>query len=384
MSFFTIQSSSQKSRARAGIIHTLHGHLKTPCFMTVGTKANVKTVSSLQLQEIGVPVVLCNTYHLHLLPGEDLIAEMGGLHGFMHWDKPIFTDSGGYQVFSMGHGSVSEEIKGIRNHPERRSLLKISEDGAVFRSYLDGSQKVITPESSIQIQHKLGADMIAVFDECTPFHVEKTYTRKSMEMTHRWLDRCIAEHKRLNSQQALYGIIQGGVYEDLREISTDYISKSETPGICIGGSLGQTKEQMYEVVDFVSARLPKEKPVHLLGIGDLDDIVRGVAMGMDSFDCVAPTRNARHGRIFSSEIPNKKMQITNAAFRHDTTPLDKNCDCRVCQNYSKSYIHYLFRAKEALGMQLCSYHNISFLTRFMERIRESVLEGRFEAEFLNA
>ncbi len=379
--FFTIHKKALKSRARSGTIHTLHGDLQTPCFMTVGTKANVKTISSLQLEEIGVPVVLCNTYHLHLLPGEDLIAEMGGLHGFMNWQKPIFTDSGGYQIFSMGHGSVSEEIKGVRNSPTRRSLLKISEDGAVFRSYLDGSQKIITPESSIQIQNKLGADMIAVFDECTPFHVEKTYTRKSMEMTHRWLNRCIAEHQKLKSPQALYGIIQGGIYEDLREISLEYIAKSGTPGICIGGSLGQTKEQMYTIVDFVTQRLPVEKPVHLLGIGDLDDLVQGVAMGIDTFDCVAPTRNARHGRIFSSETPKNTLQVTNATFRNNHTPLDIHCSCAVCTQYSKSYIHYLFRAKEVLGMQLATYHNIWFLTRFMEKIRKSIENEQFEEEF---
>ena len=377
--FFTIEKQDTQSRARAGVIHTLHGDLETPCLMTVGTKASVKTLSSEDLQKIGVGCVLCNTYHLHLYPGEDLVAKMGGLHAFMRWDGPMFTDSGGFQVFSMGHGTVADEIKGSEKRHSRNRVLSISEEGVKFQSYLDGNHKMLTPESSIQIQHKLGADMIAAFDECTPFHVDKIYTRQSMEMTHRWLDRCIAEHKKLKSTQALYGIIQGGVYEDLRNISADYIEQSNTPGICIGGSLGKDKSQMYEVVDMVMKRLSPEKPVHLLGIGDLDDLIAGVKRGIDTFDCVTPTRNARHGLLFCSESPDKKIRITNAPFREDEGPIDANCTCEVCQNYSRAYIHYLFRAKEFLAIRLATYHNVHFIQHFMKEMRQAILEDRLDA-----
>lgn len=377
--FFTVHKKDTRSRARAGVIHTLHGDLETPCLMTVGTKATVKTLSSEDLQKIGVGCVLCNTYHLHLYPGEDLVAKMGGLHKFMRWNGPMFTDSGGFQVFSMGHGTVANEIKSREKRHSRSRVLNISEEGVKFQSYLDGSYKMITPESSLQIQHKLGADMIAAFDECTPFHVEKNYTRQSMEMTHRWLDRCIVEHKKSKSKQALFGIIQGGVYEDLRKISTDFIEHSNTPGICIGGSLGKDKPQMYEVVNMVMERLSLEKPVHLLGIGDLDDLVAGVKRGIDTFDCVTPTRNARHGLLFCSESSDKKIRITNAPFREDQSPIDSNCSCEVCKNYSRAYIHYLFRANEFLGIRLATYHNVHFIQHFMKEMRQSILEDRFDA-----
>jgi queuine tRNA-ribosyltransferase len=378
MSFFSIIKEDQGSRARTGIIHTLHGDLKTPVLMTVGTKATVKGITPRMLEEIGVQVVLANTYHLHLNPTSELIAEMGGLHKFMNWPGPIFTDSGGFQVFSMGHGTVSDEIKGRGNRHKTKTLLEISEAGARFRSYLDGSEHLLSPERSMQIQHNLGADMIAAFDECTPFHVEKSYTKASMAMTHRWLDRSIAELKRLNSPQALFGIIQGGVYPDLRKISTNYIAQSNTPGICIGGSLGQNKKQMYEVVKMVTQMLPKEKPVHLLGIGDLDDLVIGVENGIDSFDCVTPTRNARHGVVYSrAGGVNYKLQITNSRFKSDKSSIDPGCSCYVCSNFSRSYLRYLLKAKEMLGYTLCSYHNIYFITDFMRQIRAAINEERF-------
>ena len=373
--FFEIQEKDKKTRARAGVINTLHGSLETPAIMIVGTRATVKSITPRQLEEIGVPVVLCNTYHLFLNPGEDIIEKSGGLHGFMNWQKPIFTDSGGFQIFSMGHGTVAEEIKGKQNMNRQKTLLEITEDGATFKSYLDGSIHTLTPESSIQIQKKLGADMIAVLDECTPFHVNKEYTKSSMEMTHRWLERCQAEHRRLKSKQALFGIIQGGVYEDLREISTDFVVRADTDGICIGGSLGKNKEQMQKVVDQTCSRIPPEKPVHLLGIGDLETLLFGVKMGIDTFDCVAPTRNARHGLLFCNEKKDKKIQITHSAYRSDLNPIDKTCSCYVCQNFSRAYINYLLRAREMLGVELCTYHNIHYVVSFMRRIREAILEG---------
>lgn len=379
MSFFTIVKKDKGSEARAGVLHTLHGDLETPALMIVGTKATVKGITPAQLEEMGVSVVLANTYHLYLSPGADLIRSAGGLHGFMNWQKPIFTDSGGFQIFSMGHGTVADEIKGRNSMNRQKTLLKLTEDGAHFKSYLDGSIHLFTPEKSIQIQYDLGADMIAVLDECTPFHVTKRYTELSMEMTHRWLDRCIAEHKRLKSKQALYGIIQGGVYEDLRNISAEYVGNSATPGICIGGSLGKDKEQMNATVRMTQAILPKEKPIHLLGIGgDLVDLITGVENGMDTFDCVAPTRNARHGTLFHKKAPNHKLQITNSAYRADLSPIDENCDCYVCQNFSRAYVAYLLRANEMLGVELCSYHNIHFVVRFMREMRQAILDERFE------
>lgn len=377
MSFFELIHKDGKTNARAGVLHTLHGKLETPMIMIVGTKATVKGITPAQLEEIGVPVVLANTYHLHLLPGEDLVQKAGGLHGFMKWDKPIFTDSGGFQIFSMGHGSVAEEIKGKGNRIEKRSLLKINEEGASFRSYLNGDIKTLTPETSIQIQHKLGADMIAVLDECTPFHVDRKYTRKSMEMTHRWLDRCKAEHSRLDSKQALYGIIQGGVYPDLRKTSTEYISASNTEGICIGGSLGRDKPQMYEVVKMVMDIIPKEKPVHLLGIGDPEDLIESVENGIDTFDCVAPTRNARHGLLFSQDSKPLRLNVKNASFRNDFSPVDSQCSCYTCKNFSRAYLHYLLKANEMLGTTLCAIHNIAFIVNFMKEMRRAILNDQF-------
>jgi len=376
--FFTIEKKDHKSSARAGVIHTLHGDLPTPTIMIVGTKGTVKGISSEELKTINVPVVLCNTYHLFLSPGENLVADFGGLHGFMNWSGPIFTDSGGFQIFSMGHGTVSDEIKGKGNRHIQKTLLEISEHGAKFKSYLNGDIKLLTPEKSIEIQHKLGADMIAAFDECTPFHVDKFYTQRSMEMTHRWLLRCIKKHQKLNSSQALFGIVQGGIYQDLRKKSANFISKQNTKGICIGGSLGQDKTQMRAIVSYTKQLLPPEKPVHLLGIGDLDDLIAGVEMGIDTFDCVSPTRNARHGLLFSTQSKNFKLSITSSIFKNDHCPIDENCCCKVCQNYSRAYLRYLLKAKEILGVILCSHHNIHFITNFMHLMRKSILQDCFQ------
>lgn len=376
--FFSIQKKDSHSRARAGTIHTAHGDLQTPCLMTVGTKATVKTLTPFDLKKIGVGCVLANTYHLHLSPGEDLIAKLGGLHAFMQWDGPMFTDSGGFQVFSMGHGTVADEIKGRERRHAKKRVLDITEEGVRFHSYLNGDERFLSPESSIQIQHKLGADMIAAFDECTPSHVDKHYTRQSMERTHRWLDRCIAEHRTLKSDQALFGIIQGGVYPDLRDISLDFVQRSGTPGICIGGSLGKNKTEMFDVISHAMDRLSSEKPVHLLGIGDLDDLILGVEQGIDTFDCVTPTRNARHGLLFCSNSPDHRLRITNAEFREDTAPIDPDCDCEVCQNFTRAYVHYLFRAGEYLAIRLATHHNVHFIQRFVRQMRESIVEEKFQ------
>ena len=377
MEFFKVEKSCGQTSARAGVLQVEHGKVQTPVLMTVGTKANVKSVDTQILQSLGVQVVLANTFHLHIFPGESLVASFGGLHKFMSWPGPMFTDSGGFQVFSMGHGNVADEIKGKGMRHGKRTLLKIDESGAVFKSYRDGAEKILTPEISMQIQHKLGADMVAAFDECTPFHAGKIYTEKSMHRTHRWLKRCQSEMARIGSKQKLFGIVQGGVFEDLREISCNFVANAGTSGICIGGSLGRNKQQMASVVEFCMKRLPKEKPVHLLGVGDFPDLVLAVESGVDSFDCVSPTRNARHGLLFSREFPSWKMNLTASIFKADPRPICKSCQCPVCQKYSRGYLHFLLRANEMLGMQLCTMHNIFFMHDFMRKMREAILHDNF-------
>jgi queuine tRNA-ribosyltransferase len=379
MNFFEIEKTDKKSRARAGKIRTAHGDFKTPVLMTVGTKAAIKGgVDSEFLKKIGGEVLLANTYHLHLNPGENLIAKFGGLHKFCGWDGPIFTDSGGFQIFSMGHGTVSDEIKGKGMRHKKRTLLQISERGAKFKSYRDGAEKFLTPESSMEIQFKLNSDLIAAFDECTPFHAGKFYTENSMHRTHRWLDRCVAELKKLKSRQNLFSIIQGGIWPDLRKISCEVCGNSETPGICIGGSLGDSKLKMMEIVDFCTANLPREKPVHLLGIGDFPDLISAINFGVDSFDCVAPTRDARHGSLFCRGEKKWRISISNSKFKNDAGPIDPNCDCEVCRKYSRAFLRYLFSAGETLAVNLATRHNIFFVQNFVREIRTAILAGKFK------
>ena len=378
MKFFEIEKQSKKSAARAGILKTAHGEARTPLLMTVGTRGIVKNLDAQILPKLKTQVLLANTYHLHIFPGEDLISDFGGLHEFCGWNGPIFTDSGGFQIFSMGHGIVADEIKGKNISRQKKTLLKIDENGAIFKSYRDGSRKILTPESSMEIQFKLNSDLIAAFDECTPFHAGKSYTADSMYRTHRWLGRCRAELKKLNSKQFLYGIIQGGVFEDLRKISCDFVADSACDGICIGGSLGDCKKTMNEVVNFCCANLPTEKPIHLLGIGDFPDILNAVGAGVDTFDCVSTTRNARHGTFFCNDFVNFKAHISNAQFTRDAGPLDENCKCEVCKNYSRAFLHYLFKAGEISAQNLLSAHNIFFVNNFFEKIRTAILNDKFE------
>ncbi len=331
------------------------------------------------MREAGTDIILSNTYHLMLSPGADLVAEMGGLHKFMGWDGPLFTDSGGFQIFSLGHGSVANEIKGRGQQNRPNSILKISEEGAAFRSYLDGSKHFLTPESSIQIQRKLGADLIVQLDECTPFHVDKEYTARSMEMSMRWGDRSLAEHARHdNGSQAMYGIVQGGVYPDLRRESCEYTRDRHFFSTAIGGSLGATKEQMYEVVAMCSDHIHPDRPVHLLGIGSFIDIFTNVRQGIDTFDCVSPTRTARHGWALVKGAPKERMNLRNAQFMKDQTPVDGTCSCYSCRHHSKSYIHHLFRAGELLGMQLLSIHNVATMNRLMQEIRLAIQTGTLD------
>ena len=382
-----VKKFSQNTHARTGEIITPHGIIKTPAFIFCATKAALKSFSTNQAKVNDTQIILSNTYHLMLQPGGQLIANHGGLHNFMNWEGPMLTDSGGFQVFSLGHGSVADEIKGRSSIKRNKSLLSINEEGSLFKSYVDGSFKLLTPEKSIEVQRDIGADLILVFDECTPFHVDKSYTDMSMKRSHRWAIRSL-NYFNLNikykagfgssGEQKIYGIIQGGVYEDLREESIDFnLNKIETFGIAIGGSLGSSKDEMYKVVNFTAPKLGNKHPIHLLGIGDPKDIWSLVKSGIDTFDCVSPTRLARHG---SALIKGKKgkLNIKNKQFTDDLSPIDKDCDCPTCSNYSLAYLHHLFKADELLGLQLITSHNIYFMNKLMKIIRDAIENDNLE------
>lgn len=376
---FKIQYRSTDSKARLGRLMTPHGVVETPAFIFCATKAAIKAVSPCDMKKAGTQFILSNTYHLMIQPGSEVIAKLGGLHRFMGWDGPMLTDSGGFQIFSLGHGSVADEIKGRRGNQGTKSLLKITEEGALFRSYLDGSAHLLTPERSIEIQRDLGADLIVVLDECTPFHVDKEYTRRSMEMSHRWADRSLQEFKHGdNGRQALYGIVQGGVYEDLRAESCDYVNSRSFFGQAIGGSLGADKSQMRDVVAMTAAQLNLERPTHLLGIGGISDIFAGVEQGIDTFDCVHPTRLARHGGalVRPANLPMGKkgdhINLLNSGFRLDEQAIEPDCPCVVCQKYSRGYLHHLLKARELLAAQLITIHNVAFMNRLLQAIRLAI------------
>ncbi len=382
MSFFELKHKDENSHARAGVIHTDHGDILTPIFMPVGTQATVKTLDQTDLANLPAQIILGNTYHLHLRPGEDLINDFGGLHKFMNWPKPILTDSGGFQVFSLGLQKDAEINNG--------KLVTIDEDGVTFRSHIDGSSHRFTAESAIDIQHKLGADIIMAFDECTPDSAEEKYVREAMERTHRWAERSLVEHKKDTNhhgyRQFLFGIIQGSNYKELREASAKYISNLDFDGIAIGGeSVGYNMEATKEILDWVYPIIPENKPHYAMGVGlSPADLLVAIEHGVDMFDCVAPTRLARHGMLFvgPTEDPKLRINITNAKFAKDSAPIDKNCTCSTCKNYSRAYLHHLFNAQEMSGMRLASIHNLHFMIDLMCQAREAILENRF-LEFKN-
>ncbi|MFM8561241.1 MAG: tRNA guanosine(34) transglycosylase Tgt [Solirubrobacterales bacterium] len=380
---FEILARDGGSRGRAGILTTTHGDVRTPAFVPLATKATVRGLVPAEVEEIGYDMVLGNTFHLHQAPGDELIAAAGGLHEFMRREKPIITDSGGFQVFSMGHGNVADEIKGRR--PTGRegggAIVSIEEEGVTYRSYVDGSERFMGPETSMEIQANLGSDIALVFDECTPFHVDRDYTARSTERSHRWLARCLEWHRENGPEgQLVYGIVQGGVYEDLRAASTDEIAASGSDGIAIGGSLGENKDQMYEVVNWATARLGGDvegRPRHLLGIGEVDDLVRGVELGIDTFDCVMPTRLGRHGVALVPDPENRwRLDLTTARHRGSSEPLMEGCPCPACAiGYERGYLHYMARARELTAMRLLTLHNLAFLARVMARLRQALLDG---------
>lgn len=386
---FTYTSPDPLSRARLGLLKTPHGDVETPAFIFCATKATIKAVSPLQMRAEGTQFILANTYHLMLQPGPDVVHKGGGLQKFTGWNGPMLTDSGGFQIFSLGHGSVAEEIKGRRQTNRPKTMLKITEEGAKFKSYIDGRTYMLTPERSIEIQRLLGPDFVVVLDECTPFHVDKRYTYRSMLMSHRWASRSLAEFQRHdNGQQKLYGIIQGGVYEDLRKEACDFVNNQDFFGHAIGGSLGASKDQMYDVVAMTTERLSRERPIHLLGIGGIRDIFKGVRHGIDTFDCVHPTRLARHGGALVRPPHNEgksreHINLRNGQYREDFTPIEPDCTCYTCSNFTKAYLHHLLKAQEMLVFTLITLHNVNFMNRLMAAIRTALKEGQLDQEEKN-
>jgi queuine tRNA-ribosyltransferase len=395
----TIEARDGATSARAGRLHTAHGDVRTPAFVPLATKATVKGLVPKEVHALGYEMVLGNTFHLMLSPGPELIERFDGLHRFMGWDGPIITDSGGFQVFSMGHGTIADEIKArpsrIRDGEptDRRStglpigqregaILSIEERGVRFRSYVDGRERFISPEDSMAVQASLHSDVALVFDECTPFHVDRAYTERSTERTHRWLERCLAWHGEHGPpDQLVYGIVQGGVYEDMRRASAHVVADSGCDGVAIGGSLGAEKAQMYEVVGYAVAELGDEHerlPRHLLGIGEVDDLIRGVELGIDTFDCAMPTRLGRHGTALVHDPASRwRVDLTKSVWRESERPLSEDCACYACAHgLSRAYLSYLVRAGELTGMRLLTEHNLAFLVRLMGDLRHGILDGR--------
>ncbi|MGY4112635.1 tRNA guanosine(34) transglycosylase Tgt [Aeribacillus pallidus] len=360
---YELIKTCKQTGARLGIVHTPHGSFETPVFMPVGTLATVKTMSPEELKEIGAKIILSNTYHLWIRPGEDIVKEAGGLHSFMNWDGAILTDSGGFQVFSLSE------------------FRRIEEEGVYFRNHLNGDKLFLSPEKATEIQNALGSDIIMAFDECPPYPASFDYMKQSVERTSRWAERCLAAHKREN-EQGMFGIVQGGEYENLRKQSARDLVSLDFSGYAVGGlSVGEPKEVMNRVLEFTVPLLPSDKPRYLMGVGSPDSLIDGAIRGIDMFDCVLPTRIARNGTLMTST---GRLVVKNAKYARDFGPLDESCDCYVCRNYSRAYIRHLIKSNETFGIRLTSYHNLYFLIKLMEQIRESIREDRlgdFREEF---
>jgi len=386
---FEIRTRDSASRARTGVLRLAHGAVRTPAFVPLATRGAVKTLEPRDVEALGYEMVLGNTFHLLLSPGPERVAAFGGLNQMMRWPRPIITDSGGFQVFSMGHGGVADEIKG-RNRPgtaggaageARGTIIAIEERGVRFRSYLDGSEQFLGPETSMATQAALRSDIALVLDECTPFHAGREYWARSMERTHRWLERCLDWHDEHGPEdQLVYGIVQGGTDSGLRTISAQTIAGSRAGGVAIGGSLGQDKPQMHAVVDHTTAELERvapERPRHLLGIGDVDDLLVGVAQGIDTFDCAMPTRLGRHGVAIVPDPPSRwRMDLFKGRFRDSQEPILDGCPCPACgHGFTRGYLHYLLRAHELTGLRLITQHNLSFIARLMADLRAAIDAG---------
>ncbi|HKH42901.1 MAG TPA: tRNA guanosine(34) transglycosylase Tgt [Solirubrobacterales bacterium] len=371
--------------ARTGLIHVGHGAVATPAFIPLATKGSVRGLSSAEVAGLGYAMVLGNTFHLHLSPGEEAIAARGGLHRFMGWERAIITDSGGFQVFSLAHGGVADEIKGRRGNVAGGAKVEISEEGVAFQSLLDGSNRFLGPEESMRIQAALGSDIALTFDECTPAHADREYTARSTDRTHRWLDRCLAWHEReAPANQAVFGIVQGGVHEDLRRESAERNAAAAIDGIAIGGTLGRDKPEMHGVLSFTTPLLPNEAPRHLLGIGEVDDLIYGIGLGIDLFDCAIPTRLARHGTALAPNPDGRfRIDLTKSTFVGDESAVVEGCPCEACTRHTRAYLHFLARNKDLTGTRLLTLHNLTYMELLAAGARQTIGAGRF-ADYANA
>ncbi len=368
--------------ARAGVLHTPHGEVQTPTFIPLATKATVRGLESREVAGLGYQLVLGNTYHLFVSPGPDRIVDAGGLHEFMGWERALITDSGGFQVFSLAHGGVADEVKGKgRPGGDRGSVVSIDEEGVHFRSYKDGRSLFISPEVSMEMQAKLGSDIALVFDECTPYHADRDYTARSMERTHRWLARCLDWHGAHGpAHQAVFGIVQGGIHEDLRRASAQAVSEAGVDGAAIGGTLGRDKEEMRGVLELTAPLLPEEAPKHLLGIGDIDDLLSGIALGLDIFDCAIPTRLARHGTALIPDPENRfRLDLRKSGWEGNRNPIADGCPCVACQNHDRDYLSYLSRAEELTAVRLLCLHNLTYLNELVMHARTAIEAETFSS-----
>jgi queuine tRNA-ribosyltransferase len=366
--------------ARAGVLQTTHGRVQTPAFIPLATKGTVRGLDSEEVAGLGYELILGNTYHLFVSPGPDRIAAAGGLHGFMGWDRALISDSGGFQVFSLAHGGVADEVKGSgRQGGEQGSVVSIGEEGVRFRSYRDGSSLFISPEVSMEVQAKLGSDIALVFDECTPYHADREYTARSTERTHRWLDRCLAWHEENGPRrQAVFGIVQGGVHEDLRRESAQFVAEAGVDGIAIGGTLGRDKEEMHGVLAMTAPLLPETAPKHLLGIGEVDDLLAGIALGLDVFDCAVPTRLARHGVALAPRPDTRfRLDLRKSGWEGDRDPLVEGCPCPACRHHNRDYVSYLSRAEELTAVRLLCLHNLTYMQALTKGARTAITTGIF-------
>ena len=368
---FEIIHQSKKSKARVGRIHTPHGIIETPNFVPVATHGTIKAADSVLLQSLDIQLMFCNTYHLLLHPGADVVAQAGGLHTFMQRKAPIITDSGGFQVFSLAYGGVHNELKSKGTKRDSGSVLKISEEGVLFRSYRDGAKVMLTPESSIQAQKALGADIIIPLDELPPYHIVENKLKKSLERTHRWEKRSLEEHKKNENNQAMYAVVHGGIDPQLRRLSAEHLGSLPFDGFAIGGSLGKNGTEMLAMLHELMPYMPQHAPNHLLGIGDLPSIQAGIPLGIDTFDSSHPTKCARHGLIFTKLGYVKILQGQHVA---SFEPLERGCTCYVCQNYTRSYVHHLFKAHEMAGYTLATVHNLHFMMQLMKDYRQQILD----------
>lgn len=374
--------AARDGAARAGVLHTTHGAVETPAFIPLATKGTVRGLESGEVAGLGYELILGNTYHLFVSPGPKRIAAAGGLHGFMGWERALITDSGGFQVFSLAHGGVANEVKGSgRPGGDHGSVVSIDEEGVRFRSYRDGSELFISPEVSMQVQAALGSDIALVFDECTPYHADRDYTARSMERTHRWLGRCLEWHAAEGPErQAVFGIVQGGVHEDLRRESAQAVTEAGVDGIAIGGTLGRDKEEMRGVLGLTAPLLPEETPKHLLGIGEVDDLLAGIALGLDVFDCAVPTRLARHGVALVPDPENRfRLDLRKSGWEGNRDPLVEGCPCPACQRHDRDYVSYLSRAEELTAVRLLCLHNLTYMQELVSHAREAILAGSLDS-----